>query len=182
MRTLASVLVAAFCTGCAASDLPSRLPNPDQAMDATTGSYVVVYEDAGEDHTVRWAGELIAVDKESLHVLSENGFASLPIAKVERAKLFVTDVPLAPGTAGLWVFIGLLSTASQGYGAIYTAPAWLIVGTVCAGTYASFADSGDMEFPGCSWEKISLFSRFPQGLPPRLDRSRLRVSANINLP
>ena len=179
MRMSLIASAAFFCMGCSAADLPSRLPSAQVAMHATTGSQIVVYGNAGEDSTMRWAGELIAVEKETLFVLAESVLVSMPLSEVGVAKLFVTDVPVSTGMANLWVATGVLSSASLGYGAIFAAPAWLLFGSIFASAYSSSMNAGDLRFPEEPWVRISPFARFPQGLPVTLDRSQLRPRVDV---
>lgn len=66
---------------------------------------------------------------------------------------------------GLWTFGGTISTISNGYYLIFTAPFWLLTG-IPATVGESSRDRYDEENPDSSfWISIQKFARFPQGLP-----------------
>jgi hypothetical protein len=114
-------------------------------------------------------GELIAVEFDTVFVLTESGLQGIFKPYVNSAKL-TSYWHGAGGLAG-WTFLGIISTASHGIGLILTAPVWLIVGAsaTAAQTYAPQEKLRDQD-----WEKLSKFARFPQGLPSDIDRSSIR--------
>lgn len=171
MKTRVAAVLLALFAGCAASDLPSRLPDPEEAMNATTGSYTVVSY-LGMKLPV--GGELIAVDRDTVHLLTWAGMVSVPKSQVVEAKVFVTDVPISPGGASGLLVLGVLSTAANGGWAIYTAPLWLVFGTMFVSAYASSMNDGDLRYPDVTWKHVAPFARLPQGLPRAVDRGTLR--------
>lgn len=173
----AAVLLAA----CVSNPAPSGwLPPADVAAREAYGGWIVA-DTAKDDQRgsfaggstapVPVAGELIAVDPDSVFVMSGRGLVGLRKLQVRRATLFSYDSQW--GQLAAWGVVGTLSTISNGLLLLLTAPLWVIVSTSAASSRShapmvELADSGDR------WEKLRLYARFPQGLPSGMDRSVLR--------
>jgi hypothetical protein len=112
-------------------------------------------------------GELIAIDTDTIHVLADGRLVSLARATVCCAELTAFRMELSE--LQLWTVLGILSTASHGIVLILTAPLWAIAGTAAAAS-ASYAPRIVPTDPVV----LQPFARFPQGMPPGLDRRTLR--------
>jgi hypothetical protein len=88
--------------------------------------------------------------------------------QVQRAELTGYDSQASELAA--WTVLGTLSTASHGVGLILTAPFWVISG---AASTAKQSRCGYVRYPPAIREDFLPYARFPQGLPPEVDRSRL---------
>jgi len=143
------------------------LPDPDGASRDAYGSWIRV-EDRSADPGLVVQGELIAVDRDTIHVL---GFTprlvSLPRSSV--CCVTLTAFHMNYGPLAAWGGAGTLSTVSHGFGLILTAPLWAIISTAAAAS-ASYAPRVQSTDP----EVLRRFARFPQGIPPTLDRPALR--------
>lgn len=138
------------------------LPDREEAARDPYGGWAVV-EGGGR----RTTGELIAVDGDSLFVLGENG----GLVGRERARIRrVVVVKYRPPTLWPWALLGGLSTISNGYLLIFTAPMWAIGGPL---TIRAENRASRVEIPPGAWEDAAPHARFPQGLPRGLDRSTL---------
>jgi hypothetical protein len=112
-------------------------------------------------------GELLAVEFDSVFVLTESGdVVAEPLSDVGRAVLAY----YAPGKTGLvlWSMLGALSTISNGFYLIFTFPAWLIAGIAATRSQSRaplywIEDSQD-------WAAAKMLARFPTGLPRELPR------------
>lgn len=109
------------------------------------------------------AGELIAVELVGVYVLAvvpRSELVFVPKAAIESAKLWAWRAnPYLPlGWAGL----GTLSTISHGFILVLSAPVWMITGGLAS---LSEAYAPLFEYPTQSWDRISIWARFPQGLP-----------------
>jgi hypothetical protein len=125
----------------------------------------------GSPARVPVAGELIAVDPDTVFVMSGEWLVGLPKGQVRRATLFAYDPQW--GQLAAWGVVGTLSTISNGLGLILTAPLWIITSTSAASS-RSRAPRVELADRGDRWEKLRLYARFPQGMPPGLDRRSVR--------
>jgi len=110
------------------------------------------------------AGELIAVDHDTVHVLTLRGGSTLvavPRASIVRARLWAWST--SSGGVLLWGGLGTASTLSHGYFLLASVPTWLVTTLVSA---AVESNAGVFEYPGDDWARLSIWARFPQGLPP----------------
>lgn len=180
VATLAFALLLA--EGCATTNFPRNLPTGAEAAESTSGSWVVVTTYAGIAE-----GELVAVGHDSLFLFAEDTLLGIPLGEIQRANVYVTDYPMDPDLAGMWVFLGGLSTASHGAYLLVSLPIWLIAGGISASAVAEEADAGDLNFPAYSWNEVMAYARFPQGMDGVKDRLQLkpagmRVQPNASRP
>jgi len=117
------------------------------------------------------AGELIAVDSDTVFVMPPKGLVGIPKTRVRSATLFAYDAEW--GRLAAWGVIGTLFTASNGLIAIFTAPMMIITSTAATASRSraprvELADTRDR------WWKLRLYARFPQGMPPGIDRAGLQ--------
>jgi hypothetical protein len=113
-------------------------------------------------------GELIAIDRDTIHVYAAGRLMSLPRASARSVTL--TAFRINYESIAAWAALGTLSTASHGVGLILTAPIWMLAGTAAASN-ASVAPRIRSTDP----DVLRRFARFPQGIPPGLDRTTLRA-------
>jgi len=147
----------------------------DTAREARRGWYAAGDSGSGTDVE----GELIAVDPDTVFVMSRTGLVAVPKAAVRRATLVAYDAQWG-GLAG-WAVLGTLSTVSNGGFLILTAPLWIIVSTSATAS-RSRAPMVELGEKGDRWEKLRLYARFPQGMPPGLDRGALRPAPRPGAP
>jgi hypothetical protein len=149
----------AWLSGCAHNTAPPGWHPPALvALRNTHGGWIRV------EGTVLTEGELIAVDQTAFHVLTQSGFQSVPRASVRRITL--TGYGNKARTLALWSLVGGVSTLSQGFYLLFTAPTWAVGGTVATvkEKHASIWHDEDVAFR---------FARFPQGLPPDFEPKTL---------
>lgn len=170
-RILSVVLILAVLSlawGCAGSRAPRGwLSVPSKAQSEPYGGWITVYS-SSEKNKILADGELIAVEAESLFVLQGAELVSLAWSDVAKAQLMAYDSK--KGGLAVWATCGAFSTASHGWAAGLSLPLWIIIGTT---TTASQSHAPNYTYPSRSWEEIKMFSRFPQGLPEGLDRSKI---------
>ncbi len=164
-----SCALAVVAMGCASTTAPSQwLPRPDRAQALAYGGWISVYYAKGRTK-LQAHGELLAIHADSLFVLSANSLTAIPTAKTKKATLTAYDANVGPLVA--WSVLGTLSTASHGAGLIISAPVWIITG-IAATSAQSYAPQ--LSFPKKSWNEFRKYARFPNGLPPNIDRRALR--------
>jgi len=164
---LALVLVVG---GCASHTAPERfLPTPEQAQTDGYGGWIELGIRQGNRRgSVK--GELVAVTRDSVWVLGDTGaVVAVATATVHSGKL--TGYNSRWGAVAGYTALGVLSTISNGWLLIFTAPTWVITGTV-AGANESHAPQ--RKTPPLDWPDLAVFARFPQGLPAGLRLGELR--------
>lgn len=159
--------VALLASACFQTTAPEGwLPTPAVAQREAHGGWIKV------DYTLGAAvatveGELIAASTDSLHVLTADSLATVATSAVTSATLTTYDARL--NTLNAWSVLGAVSTASHGVGLLLSLPMWIIVGTTAtaSASKAPRVQSADAAL-------LRPYARFPQGLPPGLDRRALR--------
>lgn len=160
--------------GCASTGAPDGWLSPAaEAPSDPYGSWVTV--EFVESHEYDFlAGEFIAVDQDSLYVLSglapvEDPISAIPLGVVAKAKIAHFD----PETGRIigWVVAGSVSTLSHGLGAAITFPIWTIMGSAIAGGHSRAPLEN---YPNLTWSELRMYARFPQGPPPDLHQLGLR--------
>ena len=163
LYTIAFVLACAFLTSCASTHTPSRwLPDPEQAASDTYGAWVEIKSRHGNI----W-GELVAVAEETVFV-ADSSLHAIASTDILAAQLLTYD---ASGL-GWYVPLGTLSTLSNGWFLVFTAPMWIIGGTIAA---ISRSYDPIIDYPDKLLKQFVPFARYPQGLPPDLDRRAIRM-------
>jgi len=162
-------MLALFAMGCASTTAPSKwLSLPQETQRLAYGGWISInYQNDRTPTEVH--GELIAIHSDSIFLLVSNNLIGIPTAKIAKAKLTAFDANTAPLV--LWSVLGTLSTLSHGVGLIISAPVWIISSTA-ATSAQSYAPQ--LSFPKKSWTEFRPFARFPNGLPPGLERRTLR--------
>lgn len=149
------------------------LPNANAAQRDVFGGWIVVSAVGMDGERITRAGELIAVEDDSLYLLPaiENAdLCALAWQDVRKAKL----VRYKPKSEEMfaWTFLGTLSTLSHGFWLLLTAPFWILFGGISTDSMARSADL--YYYPGEPWEAFAPYARFPRGMPPGLDAVTLR--------
>ncbi len=157
--SIAGILAAA----CATSTAPCGfLPSASEARTSAYGAWIELeLLGASRERTVQ--GELLAATADTVWVLSDSSAAVLPTAVVGRGKL--TAWRSGTGAVTSWTALGVVSTVSNAVLLIFTAPLWIVTGTVAG---ASESHSPQRTVPPLLWAELAPFARFPQGIPPGL--------------
>jgi hypothetical protein len=112
-------------------------------------------------------GELIAASPDSLHVLTADSLVTVATSAVTSATLTTYDARL--NTLNMWTILGAVSSLSHGVGLLLSVPMWIIVGTT-----ATASASKAPRVQSVDAALLRPYARFPQGLPPGLERRALR--------
>ena len=171
-RGLVGLPFIALAMACAGNPAPRGwlAPAPDAISDPY-GAWVNV-DLASAEQGAALRGELIAVALDSIFVLTLDAeFHAIARADVTRAR--VAYYSSQHGQLAAWTIIGSLATLSHGFFLVFSFPVWAIGGSVTTGgqSRAPLADVGENKH---SWDAVTKYARFPQGLPSELDRGRLR--------
>ncbi len=172
--SLGAVLVS---VACASNSAPKGwLPKPVEAQTVAYGGWIELGYQEGKQ--VRRAdGELIAVSADSVWVLNKSQGVVIPTITVKSGKLTAYEAQTGPLKA--WATLGSLATISNGAFLIFTAPMWLIGGSLTVGGESR---SPERKHPPLAWIELAPFARFPQGMPEGIELTALQPKANHGPP
>jgi|GEM_PF-4887989 hypothetical protein len=170
-----------FLTECQNSMIPrAYMPQPSMAEKSSTGSWIVIQmqQDLPLSRPTEISGELIAIENDTVYLLTSSAFLKIHQGAVTTAVLY----PFKPQSATV-SFITGLSLLPTMIGAIIRPDpgvALLIIGIplLVTGTIMSMNElyGNVMKYPlKYSLKDLGRFSRFPQGMPPDLDPGNLRL-------
>jgi len=163
MKTNISI-IALFLVLLNSCTTPSYLPSSDQIDVNEYGSHIrfrTAYSDI--------EGELIAIDSTEITVLlaEKRTCVTFPLNEVKLFKLTYAQ----PKHYGWTIPVYTLATIAHGLVAGITAPVNLIVTiSVTASGENAFAYSDK----NMTYEKLRMFARFPQGIPPNIDLESIK--------
>lgn len=143
---------------------------PDVAQREAYGGWIRLEPAQGTD-TRSLEGELIAATPDTLYVLTPDSLVAVATKALTSATLTTYDARLNELTT--WTALGAVATLSHGVGLILTLPTWIIVGTTAT---ASASKAPRVESLDAA--VLRPYARFPQGLPPAVDRRALRQKKN----
>jgi hypothetical protein len=154
--------------GCARPPGPvGVVPYAKEAAQDPYGSWARLHAREGAD--VPEHGELLAVDQDSLYVLTGTGVQGVALRALERVEAWPYDPDV--GILAVHTMTGLVSTLSHGWGLILSAPTWMLFGSAVGSveSRSSRVVIGPGDLPA-----LAGHVRFPAGWPPGLARADLR--------
>jgi hypothetical protein len=166
--SIALLILSLLAVGCAARYSPrGYLEEPRKTQKDTFGGWVRLKIAEKDIRTI--SGELIALSSDSIFVANET-FHALALSNIKSARLEAYNSQA--GHMGALVGLGTLLTVSNGIGLLFTAPMWILGG----GTATIFQSYEPIiEYPEQELDRLQPFARYPQGLPPGIDRSRITM-------
>jgi len=181
---LVAALLAACAQGCAGSRAPKYwLGEAADAAREPYGGWIYLERARPDSAGGPVAGELLAVSLDTVFLAGRAfarpgqpesavgpGFLAVPVREIESARLQVYDA--ASGGLAALTAVGVLSTASNGKLAVGTAPMWLLGGSL---TTAGRSLEPIHDFPAEDLLDWAPYARYPQGLPPGLNRSAVAM-------
>ncbi len=171
----AVLLLSLFALGCAVTTVPrGYLAGASDLPADVYGGWIELTCSSVGKPAVRVSGELIAVGGDSVYVVNDS-LRAIALADVTSGRLAAYGSD-AIGL-GVLVFVGTLSTISNGAWLVFTMPMWIIGGSaaVSVRTHEPLVD-----YPHRGWSSVAPFARYPQGLPPGLDRSRIKIKPFVS--
>ncbi len=175
---------AILISGCATTYAPSDwLPDRDEIQKEAYGGWMTLFVQPDslieQDSYLQYDGEFISSDENNVYLLAD----SLYIIFKENINSGILEIDDKNSVEyGLWTFGGTISTISNGYYLIFTAPFWLLVG-IPSTVGESNRDKYEYEEENPDslyWEDIQKFARFPQGLPENIEIKNLKPKMIIN--
>ncbi len=163
-----------FALGCSATHAPRGvLSKPAELHTEAYGGWVHLELDHEFKEPVPFVfgGELIAVSEDSVFVLGEDKFHALPVVVIKKARLVVYDSQ-AGSAGGPAIAGGTLVSLSHGFWWVLTAPIlWWSIGGTAVGARLR---EPMLDYPRRPIADFRQYARFPQGLPPALNRQTLQ--------
>lgn len=168
-RRLAVTAVAlGVLSACATATAPVNwLPAPCDVAVQGFGGWAEVRTRLGAP-VARTDGELVALDRDTMFVLTATQLVAVPVASVVDVKL--TAYRSGSSWLAAWTLLGVLSTASHGLVLILSAPLWVVVGSISTAAESYVPQETER---GVAVARLRPFARFPQGMPAELDRASL---------
>lgn len=181
-----NILIVLVCIGidygCQKMMVPAGYrTKPNQIDKSITGSWVdvTVIPDPSIDSITILSGELIAVEDNIFHILTGGkGLISLNRNRISAAKLYLISNP----NISLLGFPGLIPNIIGAFSQAEYAGSLLLMGiplfvTSLALTIADHQDGNStLRYPGKdSLREFSQYARYPQGLPPDLQKEKLHL-------
>jgi hypothetical protein len=165
-----SAALALSCAACAGNTAPKGwLPEPEQSQAEAYGGWIQVIHMEGQAQRST-EGELIAVSADSIWVLNQNYAVAIPTASVKDGKL--TAYAARKGRLATWTGLGAVATVSNGAYLIFTAPMWIIGGSVAT---AGETRAPQRKAPPLSWPELAPYARFPLGIPEGIELGGLKA-------
>lgn len=159
----ASVLMCLFFSGCATTQEPRGwLPDDTKVPTDPYGAWMEANTNAGPV-----MGELIAVSLDTVFI-ANTSLHGINKAEIQSARLSLYNA------GDLWAapLLGPLLTISNGWFLVFTAPMWIIGGSIAA---SSRSYEPIIDYPAKPLHEFVRYARFPQGLPADLDRSTITM-------
>jgi len=164
------LFLSALLFGCATTNVPKNWSSePNEMATGTYGGWINAECSNEHEKEYNITGELIAVSDDSIFV-ADSAFHSIAKKDITNARLVCYKSN--SGSMSALVALGTISTISNGWFLVFTMPMWLIGGTI-SGTTQSYIPI--IDYPENNFKEFSKFSRFPQGLPEKIDRRKIKM-------
>ena len=169
-KNIIGLLLVSFLYSCATTKAPKGwLPNSDDKQTDVFGSWLVLEYSSNSNAEEHLEGELIAINQDSIFIANDK-FYALALSDIKSAQLEIYNSK--SGAMGGLVLLGTLSTVSNGLLLMISAPIW-IIGGIASTTIRSYEPI--IKYPKQESHNISQFARFPQGLPPKINRQNIKM-------
>lgn len=158
-----------LAVACAGTPGPTGYLEPaDVAQREAFGGWITVHVDSSSIE-----GELIAVQPDTVFVLRQSvGLVGVPLTDDTWGQLGWYNAQWGGLTA--WAVVGAASTISHGVVLIASFPVWAIGGSLAVSSASRAPIVRIRRNDPEGWTQAARYARFPQGMPPELDRAALR--------
>lgn len=164
MRVRNAGFAAALVIACVHNDNPDpRNPSADEISRSGYGGWIVVHRATDE-----LSGELIAIDQTGIWIYPPSRDV---LWKVRSEAVRSAEVYLWAHSLDSWRFLGGLLSISHGFWGLITLPLWL---GVSSSIVNGENDAAMVRYPDKPWNQLSMWARFPQGLPANITRESLK--------
>jgi hypothetical protein len=168
-------------SGCAASRIPSEYRfSPRGLKHEISGNWADLKPHSADitNPLKTLSGELIAIQSDSIYILTSGGLAVFHLSAIDETVVYM----FTNQAAGMAVFTGLLFIPDVIAAITIGEPGFLIIGApwLLTGSILTVVESTNhsnlLNYPYSNrLEDLRKFSRFPQGMPPGIDRSRIHL-------
>jgi len=173
IRNIVSLALLLVMVACATVNAPLEwLANPKEVPRDVFGGWITVKYFPGSKDTgqlTELSGELIAISMDTVYIATEKLHA-ISRSNIQSARLAAYDSKA--DVVGLMVYLGALSTGSNGLFSGITFPMW-IIGGIIAGRDQSYQPI--IDYPKQEWNRFVPYARFPQGLPAGIQRNKIKM-------
>lgn len=170
-----------FLSGCSTLRIPSNYRYAaQQVKKEITGSWIHIKLNLRADTTqeTELSGELIAIQSDTIYVITSLGLKGVKVSKIDEADLYM--FMNQPGMYG--AITGLLYLPDIIAALVIGTPAFLILGIpwIATAGIMTIAEGSNntnvLNYPDfCSLEELRKFARFPQGIPQGIDKTRIHL-------
>lgn len=170
-----------FLTECQSSMVPrAYMPGPSMAGKRPAGSWIVMtlQQDPPLSPTAEISGELIAIEHDTVYLLTDAGFVKIRRSNISAAILYPfrpqsATAPIIAGLSLLPNMIGAIAMPDPGVAVLLLGIPLVVTATIM-GLNEHFGNR--LRYPlKYNLNDLGKFARFPQGLPPGLDPTKLRL-------
>jgi hypothetical protein len=162
--------------GCARIGAPRDfLDKPGDAGVSPRGGWLVL--ELSEDDREPITGEFLGQDAERLYLVAKPGFGAVSDDSFLAVDKDSVKVASAWGydpdydELSFWSALGIASTLSHGIVLILSTPVWVVSGISFTAAQSRISR---IRWPDRHWSDLDLYARYPQGLPPGVDRRRFQ--------
>jgi hypothetical protein len=170
-----------FLSECSTVKIPANYRySAQQLKREITGSWIHIKLDskAVGDTEKELSGELIAIQSDTIYVITLYGFTGVHVSTVNEAVLY-----MFMNQPGMYAtFTGLLYLPDIVAALVIGTPGFLLLGIpwVVTGGIVTIAEGSNhsniLKYPDfCTLGELKKFARFPQGMPPGIDKARIHL-------
>ena len=185
-RSIKSILILSglilILSGCDISKIPVNYRfSPGSLKTEITGHWTEVKLNSINifNSSMPLSGELIAIQSDTLFLLTDTGLKDIRTSAINNALVYVySNQSWKFGSAtGLLYFPEIVAAFAYGEpGFLLLGIPWITLGTIMTMSEAS-NKSNLLSYPNnCQLQDLNKFARFPQGMPPGIDKSRLHLN------
>jgi hypothetical protein len=177
---LLAIIFPIIFLGCATSYAPNGwLSEAEDIPTNIYGGWITIVTKPNnlqtEETSMQYSGEFISVDSTTIYLLYDSVY-QIPKNIIRNSTLELYQKKTKSYSA--WTILGTLSTISNGFFLVVTAPLWLAVGIPVTISESS-RDNYEMEYPDDAyWNEVKQFARFPQGID-KADLNQIKLYSNF---
>lgn len=163
-------VLALLLTGCGGRMAAPEgwLPEPGEVPSDEFGAWVEVEYDYYGELVATASGELIAVEADSLYLISSRRILAVGRDKIRHARAELYDPSV--GAVKAVALLGGASALSHGFFFPLSLLGWTLAGSAAASVRSQ---EPTLEYPRDPFDDLARFARFPQGLPRDIGRDSL---------